>query len=188
MAASHSNFEHPVRPITLLSKMSQPENYAYMPAPVEDYDDMPPLISLDNAWLPPSAYEQWPLLNEPLEAPLPGQILNLLHDYESLLDEVPSAPEFHVMVTAINMTVRSILEYMVARISAGEPVDHVTLEGLYADVEEMANAYQAVTMISKVNTLFNSLVMFQEWLITLSLEQLVDCQPQLATAFGFALN
>ena len=153
----------------------------------EDYDDMPPLISLDNAWLPPSAYELLPLLNEPLED-LPGQIVNLLHDYESLLNEVPSAPEFHVMVTAINMTVRSVLEYMVVRISAGEPVDHAVLEGLYADVEEMANAYQAVTMISKVNILFNSLVMFQEWLASLTPEQLVDCQPQLATAFGFALN
>lgn len=158
----------------------------------EDYDDMPALISLDNAWLPPSAYELLPLLNEPLEIPpfedLPGQIVNLLHDYESLLDEVPSAPEFHVMVTAINMTVRSVLEYMVVRISAGEPVDHAVLEGLYADVEEMANVYQAVTMISKVNILFNSLVMFQEWLASLTPEQLVDCQPQLATAFGFALN
>lgn len=153
---------------------------------------MPALISLDNAWLPPSAYELLPLLNEPLEIPpfedLPGQIVNLLHDYESLLDEVPSAPEFHVMVTAINMTVRSVLEYMVVRISAGEPVDHAVLEGLYADVEEMANVYQAVTMISKVNILFNSLVMFQEWLASLTPEQLVDCQPQLATAFGFALN
>jgi hypothetical protein len=162
--------------------MSQPEDYA----------DMPALISVDNAWLPPSAYEQWPLLNEPLEIPpfedLPGQILNLLHDRESLLDEVPPAPEFHFMVTAIHMAVRSILEYMVARISVNEPIDHAVLEGLYADVQEMANAYQAVTMISKVNILFNSLTLFQDWLISLSPEQLVDCQPQLATAFGFALN
>jgi hypothetical protein len=162
--------------------MSQPEDYA----------DMPALISLDNAWLPPSAYELLPLLNEPLEVSpfedLPGQILNLLHDRESLLDEVPPAPEFHFMVTAIHMAIRSILEYMVTRLSAGEPIDHDTLEGLYADVEEMANAYQAVSMISKVNILFNSLIIFQDWLSTLTPEELTDCQSQLATAFGFALN
>uniref|UniRef100_A0A6C0AQ75 Uncharacterized protein n=1 Tax=viral metagenome TaxID=1070528 RepID=A0A6C0AQ75_9ZZZZ len=162
--------------------MSQPEDYA----------DMPALISVDNAWLPPSAYELLPLLDQPLEIPpfedLPGQILNLLHDRESLLDEVPPAPEFHFMVTAINMSVRSILEQMVQRLFVGELVDHDTLEGLYADVQEMANAYQAVTMLSKVNILFNSLVMFQDWLSTLTPEELADCQPKLATAFGIALN
>jgi hypothetical protein len=136
-------------------------------------------------------------LDQPLEIPplqippfqdLPGQMLNLLQDQESLLDEVPSAPEFHFMVTTIHMAVCSILEYMVARISAGEPADNDTIEGLYADVQEMANAYQSVPMISKVNILFNSLIVFKEWLITLSPDQLVDCQPQLATAFGFSLN